>query len=524
MISKKYLPFLLLLASCAQIVSPGGGPKDDLAPLVKGTNPINKNTEFNKSKIEIQFDEYVDIKEPEQIVISPYIKEKPSIESNGKTIIIDLKKSILEKDKTYTINFGNSITDIHEGKHLENYSYCFSTGTYIDSLRVEGNIKNAFTLKPEKAITVGLYPIENFEDSTPIKNYPAYISQTNEKGNFSIENLPSNSYYIFAFKDENKNLKYEKIESVAFLEKPIETTTSAKKHQLFLSEPFIHSNNKILDTLQREPGVYALAIYNPTSYQVKDQFFKWQNNDNQLDTLLIYRKERLDSACSSFQFKIEDKELTIEIKNRKRLKNKNIEFKLNRDISILDTINLQSNYPIENLREESIKVKRDSSYLPIQLKQISNFNWQILFKKEEGKTYEIAIKDSSITDIWNRPNKEFKTILQVKTSKETGNLILHVDNKEKENFIIQLVSIDEKETIIKEFMNNKTEDVQLYYLNPAEIKIKIIKDLNKNGKWDRASWANKTQAEPITYLEQKISIRAFWDVEQSLEPNKLFDK
>ncbi|MFY8019565.1 MAG: Ig-like domain-containing protein [Bacteroidia bacterium] len=524
MISKKYLAYVFLFSSCAQIVSPGGGPKDELAPIVKNTYPTNKNTEFNKTKIEIQFDEYVEIKEPEQIVISPVIKEKPSIESNGKSIIIDLKKSILEKDKTYTINFGNSITDIHEGKHLDNYSYCFSTGTYIDSLRVEGTIQNAFNLKPEKGLTVGLYPIQNFEDSTPIKNYPEYISQTNEDGKFAIENLPKNSYFLFAFKDENKNLKYEKIESVAFLEKPVETNNGSIKHKLFLSEPYLHTTNKILDTIQREPGVYAFAIYNPKSIVLKEPYYNWQNNDNQLDTLLIYRKERIDSNFTLFNLQIEDKPIQIEVKNRKRLKNKNIEFKLNRDISILDTIKLQSNYPIVGLKAENIKIKKDSTLLPLVLEELNPFNWKINFKKEEGKTYEISIKDSTAYDIWNRPNKEFKTILQVKTSKETGNLILHIDNKNKENYLIQVVSIDEKETVIKEFINTKTEDVQLLYLNPAEIKLKVIQDINKNGKWDRANWIEKSQAEPIAYLNQKISIRAFWDVEQSIDLSKLFDK
>jgi hypothetical protein len=79
MISKKLYPILLIITSCAQIVTPSGGPKDDDAPKVKSSLPTNKTTSFSQNKITINFDEFIEIKKPDQIVISPYIKEKPSI-------------------------------------------------------------------------------------------------------------------------------------------------------------------------------------------------------------------------------------------------------------------------------------------------------------------------------------------------------------------------------------------------------------------------------------------------------------
>ncbi len=128
-----------------------------------------------------------------------------------------------------------------------------------------------------------------------------------------------------------------------------------------------------------------------------------------------------------------------------------------------------------------------------------------------------------IKDIWNRPNKEFKSSLQIKTSKETGSLLLNIDNAEKETYIIQLVTTDEKESVIREIINNKTEQLNFSYINPVELRIKIIKDSNKNGKWDRANWLQKTQAEVIGYYEQKFTIRAFWDIEQNIIPRKIIN-
>jgi hypothetical protein len=530
MISKKLYPFILLITSCAQIVTPGGGPKDDEAPKVKSSLPANKTTSFSQSKITINFDEFVEIKKPEQIVISPYIKEKPTIESDGKSIVIDLKKSILEKDKTYTINFGNSISDNHEGKTLENFSYCFSTGSFIDSLAIEGTIVNALNLKPEKEITVGLYNIENYDDSTVMKNYPSYLSQTNEDGKFLISNLPPSKFYLFAFKDENKNLKYEKIEDVAFIVNPIESSYPQTKTKLFLSQATLHNKNKILDTLNREPGVYTLAIYQPEKVEFimkrdnKNTYSRWQHNENQIDTLFIYSKQKIDSSTSSFQVKIAEKEETIEFRNRKKIKNSALELKVNRDLSIKDTVKLSSNYPIDSIRAKTIIVKQDTLLIEAKIVQVDNFNWTINFKKEESKIYEIQIKDSTIQDIWGRYNKGLKTNIQMKNAKETGTISLNIINNSKENYLIQLVSGDDKEIINKEIINSKSEVVLFDYLNPIEIRVKVIKDSNKNGKWDRANYSEKTQAEEVAYLDQKITIRAFWDIEQSLDIQKIFNK
>jgi hypothetical protein len=57
MISKKLYPFILLITSCAQIVTPSGGPKDDEAPKVKSSYPASKTTLFEENKITINFDE-----------------------------------------------------------------------------------------------------------------------------------------------------------------------------------------------------------------------------------------------------------------------------------------------------------------------------------------------------------------------------------------------------------------------------------------------------------------------------------
>ena len=112
---KKYLfPILILfVASCAQQVAPSGGPKDEKHPKFTDSKPSNKSVKFPISgqKITIKFDEFVRLKDAsQQIVISPPPpgENGPTILENGKNIEILFNEG-LERNTTYTINFGNVI-------------------------------------------------------------------------------------------------------------------------------------------------------------------------------------------------------------------------------------------------------------------------------------------------------------------------------------------------------------------------------------------------------------------------------
>ena len=179
----------LLAVSCAQIVSPAGGIKDNTPPKVVKAQPKNQSLYFNSEKITIEFDEFIQLNNTDdQIIISPPTEQKPEYTLKGKVLEIRFKEQ-LQPNTTYTINFGNAIGDNKENNLLQNYSYVFSTGSLIDSLGINGTVYQAFNKKAEKDIVVGLYKTDGFTDSTLIKEKPLYLTKTNELGNFNIKNL-----------------------------------------------------------------------------------------------------------------------------------------------------------------------------------------------------------------------------------------------------------------------------------------------------------------------------------------------
>ncbi len=186
--------------------------------MVLSCEPENYSRHFNATKVSVDFDEYIVLDNVNQeLVVSPPLDEKPVVKLKGKTLIIEINGE-LHENTTYTFNFGSAIKDLHEGNKLLNYEYVFSTGDVLDSLSVRGTLTYAFDLKkPEEPMFVMLYG--DLRDSVPLVEPPFYIGRSDEKGNFSINNLRPDVYKLFALKDANNNFLYDlPSEEIAFLD------------------------------------------------------------------------------------------------------------------------------------------------------------------------------------------------------------------------------------------------------------------------------------------------------------------
>ena len=109
-----------LIYGCAAMQTPQGGPRDTTPPKVLKMTPENLTTNFNAKKIVIEFDEYVKLNnEFKEFSISPELEKAPELKAKLKKLEITLPDT-LEKNTTYTLNFGKSIVDLNEANELKN--------------------------------------------------------------------------------------------------------------------------------------------------------------------------------------------------------------------------------------------------------------------------------------------------------------------------------------------------------------------------------------------------------------------
>lgn len=206
-----------LFYSCANMATPNGGPYDEQPPRFVSSTPAPNQTDYKGKKVEILFDELIQIDKPsENVIITPPQMEMPVIRSAGRKVVIELKDT-LKPNTTYTIDFTNSIADNNEKNVFENFSFAFSTGDVIDTLEVSGTVLNAENLEPMKGIMVGLH--SNLADSAFVSLPFDRTSRTNDKGQFTIRNIAPGTYRLFALNDVNRDYKFDQPgEEIAFLD------------------------------------------------------------------------------------------------------------------------------------------------------------------------------------------------------------------------------------------------------------------------------------------------------------------
>ena len=242
--------FVFFLIGCAQQGAPTGGPEDEDPPVVLETSPENYSKNFREKKIQITFDEFINMANfTQELVVSPPMEEKPIIKMRNKTLIIEFEED-LKEDVTYTFNFGEGISDLNEGNVLLNYEFVFSTGDFLDSLSIKGALKNAFDLSsPEPPIFVMLYT--ELADSLPLKEIPYYVGRTDKEGNFAVNNLKKGVYKMFVLKDGNNNFLFDlPAEEIAFLDSSV--MVDAMYYRQILLESGVYDSTDLLppDTLQ----------------------------------------------------------------------------------------------------------------------------------------------------------------------------------------------------------------------------------------------------------------------------------
>ncbi len=286
---------LLSLSACANMASgPSGGEKDIVPPSYVKANPVQRATKVNQKRIEIEFNEYLQINDPaNKLVVSPPQKPAPSAKVIGKKVIVEMKDS-LKPNTTYTLDFTDCIGDYTENNLIRNYCHTFTTGDVLDSLIVSGVLLDAKTLSPVSNVLVGLY--EHYTDTT-FKTTPFdRIGRSDENGFFSIKGCASKQYKIFALSDLNSNYFYDqKGEGVAMLDGDLPVPTVGTKvafdttYKNISLEREVNGNVEMVDSIVIDTIVARnVNVYSPDSVHLllfhKD--VKFQEFDK------IERKER----------------------------------------------------------------------------------------------------------------------------------------------------------------------------------------------------------------------------------------
>jgi uncharacterized protein (DUF2141 family) len=515
-----FFPFLLIL-SCAQPGSPSGGPVDETPPEVVSCLPENYKTSFDQRRIEIEFDEFVALKNPSQnVIITPPLTKDPDFTLKGKSLVIEFN-TVLDTQTTYVINFGSAIQDLNEGNVLEDFKYIFSTGEYLDSLLVAGTVRSAFLNEVPENMRVHLYEYTEGEDSIPALELPRYFGSVKEDGSFTITNMKPGKYRVFALADANSNYLYDQPnEEVGFADPIILTDSSTTDLLTFLPVPefkvtrFRHEGYGVLKAAFNRP-VDSIAIstaenipfLNVLSPEKDSAFFYFTPTD--LDTLDVVLETLFSSDTSTVRFKSFPKP-------KIRIQKTDITGGI---IGTEDPVHVYFNYPITQIDTSRIRVAEDSTIIPFQC-MVSNRDLFLFFKKDYDHIYRISILDSAITGFNGIQNDSLGLTAQTKKEIDLGAFILNFTPPDSSKYIVQLVNAKNRVIAQSDFQNGSDQRFHWIDLIPEKLTLRAIRDENGDGEWTTGSYWNQIQPEPVFYFPETIEIKPNWEIEYNWSENQ----
>ena len=533
---------LIIIAGCANQVAPSGGPKDITPPTVLDYEPDSASVLFTSNTITIKFDEYVILNDVfNQIVISPPLNETPEYKLKGKTLTISLKDT-LKPATTYTINFGQAIKDNTAGNVKENFTYVFSTGSFIDSLQVSGKVIDLLTAAPASKTYVVLYYEPTDTSFTTSKPY--YFAKTDVTGNFLINNIKAGTYKLYAIEDQNFNYFYDlPNEKIAF-----QTTTLTIDSNITNQKLFLYSENKIKQNLLEAKStrygqtrlVFAKnAADTKITYIGSDTSTYLFTSNISNDTILFWHTNYLlDTHQLSISFDTTLIEKIIETKeypaDSNFLKSYNTFTKNVITLAKGGDPNARAEWvpekpidilfynPIKTLTNTTIQILQDSLPLTDYTLQIDSQDarkMRINYKWKPEKNYTIIIPEKATQDIFGLYNNADTIKLTVKKTDAFASLSTTIKNTSGNPIIFQFMKFDM--TIIDEFYldmpkfenADNTYIVKQLNLTPGVYKIRAILDTDKNGKWTPGDLSQNRPPESVIFFPVDQNLRANWENE-----------
>lgn len=519
-----------LFISCAKRGTITGGPKDSIAPVIVKSNPKNYQTNFTGKTVKIDFSEYIKVKDiNKQLIISPPMEKSPTIVPQGsasKFISITLNED-LKPNTTYSFNFGQSITDYNEGIPYSQFKYVFSTGAFVDSLTVSGNIKDAFDNKTEDFITVMLYDATTYNDSLVYKKKPVYITNTLEKNTtFKIENIKEGEYYLVALQDKNNNFNYQaKSEKIAFKKEKIKIPNDsvyslslfAEKGEIKTYKPTLESNNKLFLGYEGDPKKVKVFT-KKNNIEIPLRFSKYENKKS--DTLQVFipndAKDSLNVLVKSDNY---IKEYSVKLKKLKEADSLVVSLFPNKKFTFNEKLALFATTPIKKINTEKIFLrKKDAKLVPFST-EINDLEQLILidFKQEENEKYVLELLPGAIEDDYNTKTDSLKFDFEKGSISDFGNLKIRLKNVKKIPFVLQI--LNSAGDIIGEKFSTKETEMYFEAIQPSTYQVRLFYDENNNQTWDTGNFKAKLQPEEMIYFPSLIDVRANWDVDQELELN-----
>ena len=572
--------------SCANTTTPpSGGPKDTIPPVITKLDPLpgTVNVPRHTTKLFLEFNEYVTVKDPKSLFLSPPLEKSPKFKLKGKGVLVSFE-SDLDSNKTYTLDVTNAIGDNNEGNMFPGYTLVFSTGDRIDSMMVTGIVQDCNTLQPLKGATVMLY--KDHADSAIFLKRPDAAVKTDDWGYFCLRNIQDTVYRMYAIIDENNNNLYEaESEKVAFIDSLVQpvnvvndTLPELQKYDMKDTVNCLARKNEYELSIFREKPSKQLIV-NKERVGERTAYITFMAPYAQIDSIWI---KGVPSDKLITQFNIMQDSLEIWVNDPKEQPDT---FYLNVKYMKTDTLGMLNSFTKElrlakpkkglaaKTSRKDIKKEDTTAVFTLEAKPetveqygfVFEFKYPLVedafdsltFRYLNPKQQEFKEKYSVTQDSLNlrkyvvRPNvdllpgyeyflkvphRKFKDIngfyndsTEVKVTLPNDDklssislVLSNVSNK----YIVDLLN-EKRDQVLRSYIIDKDSTLPFPYLKAGKYSIRITEDVNRNGIVDTGNLLEKKQPEKVLFYKLEdgsflIDIPEMTELEQNIDVAEMF--
>lgn len=591
----RYLPVLpiafvlgsvMFSHSCANTTTPpSGGPKDTIPPVITEIYPalgaINIPTQ--KTKLSVEFNEYVTVKDPKSLFLSPPLDKVPKFKLKGKSVILTFE-SDLDSNKTYTLDLTNAIADNNEGNMFPGFTLVFSTGDRIDSMVVTGIVQDCNTLNPIKGATVMLY--KDHADSAVFLKRPDAAVKTDEWGFFCLRNIQDTVFRMYAVIDENGNNKYDpETERIAFLDTCLrpsvvvnDSLPELQKYEMTDTVNCLARKTEVeLNVFKETPSTQMIVnkerVGERTAYitfmapyaQIDSLWIKgvpadkiitqfnimqdsleiWVNDPKpQPDTLfmnVMYQKTDTLGLLTSFT-----EEIKLAKPKKKAAGKSSTKDTKKEDTTAVFTLTaspetveqygfeMEFKYPVVETAFDSLVFRylnpRQQEFTAAYTVEQDTLNLRKYIIRPEielqkGFEYFLKVPHRKFKDIngFYNDSTEIKVTLPADDKLSSLSLVLSgVNNK----YIVDLLS-EKRDKVLRSYIIDKDQTLLFPYLKAGKYSIRITEDLNRNGIVDTGNLLGRKQPEKVRFYKLEdgtflIDIPEMVELEQVVDLSEMF--
>lgn len=516
------LPFLiLLLCSCAQILPPEGGPKDESAPLLReDSSTPDRQTGFRPTLIRLEFNEWIQLKDPQkQVVISPPTRTLPLVKAKGKAVEVTFDPAEPWKDSTtYTLFFGNAVVDRTEGNPLRDLKRVFSTGPVLDSLTLEGKVVDARTRRPAEDVLVILH--RSLTDSAITNDLPDYFTRTGKDGAFRLTNLRAGLYRAYTLVDRNANYRYDLAdEQLGASREPFLVTDSAVTLPVLELSPSLRPLRVLATDSSGNDGSVRWSFNRPprswSAGQGSEALLRWA-----ADTLLIaWRPPALPSGFvlverDTLRFGPAPDTL-LDFGGPPTLK-------VTGKIPPGTELPLVCSPPLATVDTGRIQVLKDTLALPAGPARLSDGGDTLWLSgiTPEASNLIVSFLPGALRNIRGTDNSDTMALGFITGKADDWSMLnVRIDSvPEGMPLLFELTDAQGKPILPVMRVQGTSAVLPLPPLEPGNYLIYLSADIDGNGRWDGADHYGGRPAEPRS-VHTVPPLRANWELELSLRPD-----